>query len=200
MSIPLTRKSLLQKAAAGSEDAWSEITALYHPLIRYWLIRNGMALQDAEELSQDVMCVIVQKISDFDHSGRPGAFRTWIREISVNHIKGFWRKQRRRQVPVGGSVYLQRLDELCDPHSDLTEAWNAEHDDYILRCLLENVLVNVQASTAEIFRAVVIDDRAADEVARERGISIGAVYTAKSRVIRRLKAAAAGLVDDIRYA
>ena len=196
---PLTRKSLLQKAVVGSEDAWEEITLLYHPMIKRWLSRNGLTIQDAEEIAQDVMCVVVRKIPTFQHSGRPGAFRAWIREISVNHIKGFWRKQSLRQPAIGGSAFLSRLDELSDPRSDLTEAWNAEHDDFILRCLLDKVLSNAQTNTAAIFRAAVIEEKPVDEVAKQYDTTVGAIYSVKSRIIRQLKDEASGLIDEIGY-
>jgi RNA polymerase sigma-70 factor, ECF subfamily len=42
----------------------------------------------------------------------------------------------------------------------------------------------------------VLDGAAADAVAAELGMSVGAAYVAKSRVLARLRQEAAGLLDD----
>lgn len=49
--------------------------------------------------------------------------------------------------------------------------------------------------TWRAFEGYVLRDRPVAEVASELGVSVNAVYVAKSRVLRRLRAEFAGLID-----
>jgi RNA polymerase sigma-70 factor (ECF subfamily) len=52
-----------------------------------------------------------------------------------------------------------------------------------------------EPATVRAFRRVVLDGAPSALVAQELGISVGAVYVAKSRVLGRLREEAQGLVD-----
>jgi DNA-directed RNA polymerase specialized sigma24 family protein len=72
-----TRKSLLLRAQTGEENAWKDLTDLYRPLIIGWLRRQGVAARDLDDLSQEILLSVVKYLPSFEHSGRPGAFRSW---------------------------------------------------------------------------------------------------------------------------
>jgi hypothetical protein len=46
-----------------------------------WLNRQGVLPGDLEELSQEVLLSVVKYLSDYQHSGNRGAFRSWLRTI-----------------------------------------------------------------------------------------------------------------------
>jgi hypothetical protein len=50
-------------------------------------------------------------------------------------------------------------------------------------------------STQQVFRHLVLDGAEADSVARETGLSLNAVFTAKSRVLRELRRLGQGFGD-----
>jgi RNA polymerase sigma-70 factor (ECF subfamily) len=50
-------------------------------------------------------------------------------------------------------------------------------------------------STREAFHRLVLDGADADDVAAELGLSLNAVFTAKSRVLRELRTIGRGLLD-----
>ena len=77
-----TRKSLLLRAQTGEENAWKDLTDLYCPLIIGWLRRQGVAACDLDDLSQEILLSVVKYLPSFEHSGRPGAFRSWLRIIA----------------------------------------------------------------------------------------------------------------------
>jgi DNA-directed RNA polymerase specialized sigma24 family protein len=54
----------------------------------------------------------------------------------------------------------------------------------------------LEPTTCAAFRLVTLEDVPAEQAALQLGISVGAVYSAKSRVLRKLRQAAEGLVDD----
>src|SRR5262249_27741001 len=158
-----TRQSLLLRAKEGDQDAWSDLTALYRPLIRAWLRRQSVAEADLDDLTQDVLLCVARNLPSFSHSGRPGAFRAWLRSIVSRRACDFWRAQ----PPVaGGEAALAQLE---DPESALNRLWEQEHDLYVLRCLLEMVAQEFEQNTLQAFRRLALDGAAGPDVAAELG-------------------------------
>jgi RNA polymerase sigma-70 factor (ECF subfamily) len=194
--MPSTHFSLLTAAQAGSDEAWTRLVELYRPLLYQWLRRNNVPHHDAEELTQDVLSVVVKEIGRFHHNGQVGGFRRWLREITLHRAMGFLRGRRLRIAAPGGSTFLERLQQYGDRDDSLVELWDREFDQHILAHLLRTVETEFEPTTRAAFRLVTLEDVPPEEVARRLGISVGAVYSAKSRVLRKLRQTAAGLVDD----
>jgi RNA polymerase sigma-70 factor (ECF subfamily) len=190
-----TSRSLLFQAQEGREAAWQRIVDLYRPLIRGCLLQRGVDAQDAEDLTQEVLAVLVRELPRFRHAGQTGAFRSWLRHITVNRAREYWRAGRQRTAAVGGSDFLQQIQQLEDSDSDLTRNWNEEHDRHVLRHLLAQMEDEFGPTPIRAFCRLMFDGAPAREVATELGTTVGAVYTAKSRVLARLREEAAGLID-----
>jgi RNA polymerase sigma-70 factor (ECF subfamily) len=191
-----THVSLLTEACSGSDRAWVRLVDLYQPLVYGWLRRQGVVHHDAEELTQDVLATVVQELDNFEHRGRTGGFRRWLREITVHRSLGFWRAGRLRTAAAGGSGFDQILQQLESSDSQIARKWDQEHDQFVLRQLLDRMTSQFDRATITAFRRLTFDEAEPELVARELGISIGAAYSAKSRVLRRLREEAAGLVDE----
>jgi RNA polymerase sigma-70 factor (ECF subfamily) len=87
------------------------------------------------------------------------------------------------------------LAQLADPTSALSRGWDEEHDRHVTKTLLASIRLEFQPATWRAFEHQVRDGQAAPEVAMELGISVNAALIAKSRVLKRLREKAAGLVD-----
>ena len=122
----------------------------------------------------------------------PGA---WLRQITVNRAREFWRAGKCRTAAVGGTDFLNRIQQLEDAVNPLTQQWNEEHDRHVLRQLLTLMEDEFGPAPVRAFHRLTFEGAAAREVAAELGMSVGAVYTAKSRVLARLREAGAGLLD-----
>jgi RNA polymerase sigma-70 factor (ECF subfamily) len=193
--VDKTSRSLLLRAQQGQQEAWRRLVDLYQPLIRSWLVREGVHAQDAEDLGQDVLAVLVKELARFAHAGRPGAFRTWLRTITVNRARAFWRAGTYRAAAPGGSAFLERIEQLEDPDGPLSRLWDEEHDRHVLRQLLALLEEEFEPATVQAFRRLTFDEASGQEVATELGLSLAAVYGARSRVLQRLRAEAEGLLD-----
>jgi RNA polymerase sigma-70 factor (ECF subfamily) len=193
--MEVTRKSLLLRAQTGDEGAWKDLTDLYRPLIVGWLRYQEVPANEIDDLVQEILLDVVRHLPAFQHSGRVGAFRAWLRTIAHTCTCDFW-KRRSRQVAASGDVAAaQALRDLEDPDSSLNRQWDEEHDRYVLRCLLDLMAEEFEPSTVQAFRRVALEGAASEDVARELGLSVGAVYAAKSRVLRRLREEGQELLD-----
>jgi RNA polymerase sigma-70 factor (ECF subfamily) len=77
----------------------------------------------------------------------------------------------------------------------LSRLWDDEHDRYVLRRLLELIEPRFEPSTLAAFRRVALDGASPEQAAEELGLSVAAVWLAKSRVLSRLRREAEGLID-----
>jgi RNA polymerase sigma-70 factor (ECF subfamily) len=190
-----TRPSLLLRAQTGEADAWQYLTDLYRPLIIGWLNRQGVPAVDLEDLSQDVLLSVVKHLPAFEHSGHRGAFRSWLRAIVCSRTTDYWRALGASTQASGGSGATAALQQIADPDSDLNRQWDQEHDRYVLGCLLDAVEEEFEPATLTAFRRLALDGAGGAEVAEELGMSVAAVYGAKSRVLHRIRQEAEGLID-----
>jgi RNA polymerase sigma-70 factor (ECF subfamily) len=190
-----TRQSLLLRAQAGEEDAWKDLTDLYRPLVIGWLNRQGVPARDLDDLSQDILLSVVKHLPAFEHSGRRGAFRSWLRSIVCSRTTDYWRALDAGTRASGGSGATAALQQIADPDSDLNRRWDEEHDRYVLNCLLDLVEGEFEPATLKAFRRLARDGASGAEVAEELGMSVAAVYVAKSRVLQRVRQEAEGLID-----
>lgn len=190
-STPL---SLLERLRRGpDQDSWRRFFDLYTPFIRHSLERQGMPSSDIDDVVQEVCAAIARDISGFDHAGRPGAFRLWVRTIALNRMRGYWRARRVAHTSRDG----QDLDRLADPDDQLGLLWDREHDVFLVRRLMELIEPEFAPATWQAFRRQAIDEMSAAQTAEELGLSVNAVLIAKSRVLRRLRREGEGLIDGV---
>jgi DNA-directed RNA polymerase specialized sigma24 family protein len=149
-----TPLSLLERLRNSPDDSsWQRLTDLYLPLVGRWLSQQKLSPADADDLTQDILLVIVRELSGFDHSGRKGAFRTWLRRITVHRLRGFWRSKQFSPDQNIGAL----LDQLEDPASDLSQLWDKEHDEFIIRRLLELIEPEFSPSAWHAFHRQTVD-------------------------------------------
>ena len=190
-----TSVSLLDRLRSQPDGpSWRRLVDLYTPLIHGWLRRYEVQPQDADDLVQEVLSRVVRDLPHFEHDRRRGAFRCWLRTITANQLRTFWRARQHRPV-VGGSDLERRIEQLEDPASHLSKLWDQEHDRHVLARLLDLVQPEFSPTTWAAFRRVTLDGVRPADVAVELGISVNAVWLAKSHVLRRLRQESQGLLD-----
>lgn len=186
-----TNKSLLQNARADpNSQAWFKLHAIYEPLIAGWIARAGVEQSDIGDISQEVLQALASGLPKFEHNGRAGAFRNWLKMITVNRCRRHWDKKR-RQLPITKSTTLDpdiaTLDQISDPKSELSLLWDREHDEYVMQKALELVRHDFDETTYQIFVRYGLQGEDAKSLAEEFGINVGQVYKAKFRVLDRIK-------------
>src|SRR5262245_26033077 len=191
-----TSVSLLERLRLRPEEGdWQRLVELYTPLIRGWLRQHAPGLREADDVVQDVLAVVVRRLKEFEHQ-RIGSFRRWLRTITVNCLRDHWRAGRRAgPAGSGDSDLLELLGQLEDPRSELSRAWDLEHDRHVTHRLLEMIRDRFEPATWKAFERVALEGAGADQVATELGLSVNAVFIAKSRVLSLLRQVGRGLID-----
>ncbi len=181
----------LRRPGPAAAD-WRRLHDLYAPHVRRWLLRAG-AGPDADDLCQEVLLVLVAEVPGFERR-RCGSFRTWLRVVTVNRART-WRRSRGRRPVTAADPTEAFLTQLEDPAGDLARRWDREHDKHVADRLLALVKPDFTPATWAAFEGLTLLGRPAAAVAAELGLTDNAVLLAKSRVLRRLRQEAGGLLD-----
>ena len=191
-----TPHSLLQRLKTTDNKAWLEFAGIYSPFLRYWLgqrLRFPTHQADIDDLVQDVLQVVSQKVATFQHNGRVGAFRLWLKTIVRNRASEFLRHP--KLLATGDSDFAKKLQELEDPQSELHQSWDREHDAHVLNRLLEMARDHFSPEIWKRFEETALKNKKAGLVAAELQTTRNAVWLAKSGVLRWLREKARELVD-----
>lgn len=184
-----TSLSLLERLRRpGEQDAWQRFVQLYTPLIFHWARRVGLPAQEAGDFVQDVMTLLVQKLPDFQYD-RSKSFRGWLRTVTLNK----WRELRRRPgIPLEPNS--PDVSGLVEP-DDANGLSDQEYREFLVGRALKFMQVDFEPATWKACWEYVVVGKPATEVARQLGITVNAVYIAKSRVLRRLRQELQGLLE-----
>jgi RNA polymerase sigma factor (sigma-70 family) len=189
-----TSVSLLERLRERPDgEAWQRLVAIYTPLLKQWLGRYGLQASDVDDLTQEVLAVLVRELPRFQHNQRTGAFRRWLRGIAVNRLRELWRNRGDAAHGGGDSDMARRIDQLEDPHSQVSKLWDLEHDRHVMGRLL--IEAEFPTTWWRAFRRHVREGAPAAEVAAELNVSVNVVLLAKSRILRRMRQEAQGLID-----
>jgi RNA polymerase sigma-70 factor (ECF subfamily) len=187
-----TSLSLLDRLreAKPGDAAWQRFQDLYAPLVRAWLARVPGLREEIDDLSQEVLLVLVRELPSFERR-RDGSFRAWLRRIAANRIRASLRNRKDRPRPEADA----HLSQAEDPASDLARQWDEDHDRHVLRKLLAAVQGDFAPATWQAFERFALQRRPAARVAEELGTTEGAVIQARFRVLKRLREEAGAMLD-----
>jgi RNA polymerase sigma factor (sigma-70 family) len=190
-NTPETRGSLLVRVRDPRDgEAWRQFVALYEPLIREFARKRGLQDADAADLTQTVLAAVSDAIRRLDYDSRRGSFRGWLLAVTRNQMLKLLARERRQ--PHGGD---EMLDDQPAPPED-TALWEQEYKRQRFRWASERVRGEVEAASWQAFWRTAVEGQSAAEVAKSLGMSVGAVYTAKSRVLDRIRKQIQELEDE----
>ncbi len=185
-----TSESLLAKLGNRDDfDAWSRFVSMYTPLIVYWARQVGMNFQDACDLAQDVLGIVSQKIGQFNYD-RERSFRGWLRAITLNRFRLLWRRRNRLDVQSAGSW----VGELPDRHS-LESTWDQSYRMELIKRAIATMRPDFAPKTWEALLELLRGESTAESIAHQHEVSVWTLYSAKSRLIKRIREELDGLLD-----
>jgi RNA polymerase sigma-70 factor (ECF subfamily) len=190
---PQTRPSLLVRLRDGRDaEAWGRFVSLYGPLVYQYARRQRLQDADAADLTQEVLQAVSGAVARLEYDPQRGSFRGWLRTVAHRRLCDFWERARRAARGSGDTATLQRLEET--PAEEDDDRWEREFEQRLFHWAAEQVRREVAEATWQAFWQTAVEGKAAAEVGEALGLSVGAVYTARSRTQARLKA----LVEEAR--
>jgi RNA polymerase sigma factor (sigma-70 family) len=185
--IPPTRASLLVRLRdRRDEAAWKDFVDLYAPLVYGYIRKQGLQDADAADLSQEVFRAVSLGMSQFEYDPGRGLFRNWLFTVVRRKLANWRRARENREKNLAAAVDDQILDQYTAPPSG-DETWELEWERRVFAWACEQVRGEVAESSWRAFWRTAIDGQPGKEVAAELGLSVAAVYHARSRIRARLQ-------------
>lgn len=180
-----TSVRLIEQVKKREPAAWERLAQLYGPLVYGWARQSGLQPSDAADVAQDVFRSVHQAIERFDQERPDGRFRSWLLGITRNRLRDFFRQQQQQPVGVGGTTAHLGFQQVLD-HALSEQSLETSTKSLALRALAM-IETDFEGTTWQSFWRTAIEGHAPQKVAEEFGISVAAVYKAKSRVLQRLR-------------
>lgn len=185
--LPETGESLLVKIRDPDDTvAWEQFVAVYRPSILRLARRRGLQDADAEDLAQQVLTSVSRAIGRWEKDHKRGTFRSWLLRIARNEMLNAMTR-RRRDAGRGGTSVLERLQQHPADDREIEGLIEEEHCRAVFRWAAEEVRPEFHDGTWLAFWLTTIEVLSVEEAATELGKTVGSVYAARSRVMRRLK-------------
>lgn len=166
-------------------EAWNRFAHLYTPLLILWAKGQGMQEADAADLAQDVLLKVMRVFPAYQR--KPGeSFRGWLFAVARNECRDFRRRRATRPLPGAAG--------LSDVIEDVPDVSDADYRAHLVHRALELLRPGFSAATWAAFAGLMLEGRAAAEVATATGLTVNAVYMARHHVLTRLRKELADLL------
>ena len=194
---PATRASLLVRIRdPHDQEAWRQFVDIYASVVYGFARRRGLQDADAADLMQEVLRAVARTASRLDYDPNRGSFRGWLYTVTRNKIYNFLNGQKNHERGSGDSGAQERLEEQAAHQDDAASLWDQEYERRLFDWAAEQARTEFQGATWQAFWQTAVEGRSAKEVGDRLGMSLGAVYVAKSRVLARLKEEVQQLQED----
>jgi RNA polymerase sigma-70 factor (ECF subfamily) len=183
---PATRPTLLARVRDPRDQAaWTELAEIYMPFITGHLRRRGLQPADADDVAQNVLLAIAGAIQRFEYDPRKGSFRGWLLTVTRNKLIDHF--QRRRREPRASSDTA--LDSLLEaqPSREEEDVWEKEYREHLFAWACAKVQKDFQDTTWQAFWRSTVGEEEPQAVAKSLGMTVQAVYIARSRVTASLR-------------
>ena len=181
-----TRPSLLRRLQhAGDEAAWSQFVAIYTPLIFAFCRSRGLSETDARDVSQEVLKSVVGAVPRFEYDPQRSSFRNWLFTVVRSKLNNHFHAQA-RQPRSAGDTTLEHFVET-EPDRPLEERWRQEYQLNLVRWASQQIKPEFKPHTWEAFWRTAVQGEQAEQVAGELGVTLNALYIARSRVTVRIR-------------
>lgn len=188
-SSPTTRASLLLRLAdTENQQGWQEFVELYEPLVHRLLRKSGLQDADLREVAQDVFLAVSRNVANFEPTHCRGSFRGWLRTITRNLLINLLEQRRRRiGAGTGSTDMIDLLHQVPAPDAHASVVVDTELRRRLFHHAADRVRKEFQPATWQAFWQTAVESNEVSEVCRRLGMTPGAVYIARSRVIARLR-------------
>jgi RNA polymerase sigma-70 factor (ECF subfamily) len=181
-----TRATLLVRIRDPQDQAsWREFVDLYMPLLHSYAIKMGFQDADAADAAQETLLRVSKAIGSGQYQSSKGSFRGWLLTVLRNTLRLHASRAKHSARGTGDTGMLELLRE--QPDRQQLDLWEREYQLRMFHWAAERVQSSFQQTTWKAFWETTVVGKSIASVAQELGVSTGAVYIARSRVLSSLR-------------
>ena len=183
----ITTSMVVEQLRRGESGAWSlALSRFQEPVIRLGK-RAGLSLSDAEDATQESLQQLFQSLQSGKFAKEKGKLRSWLYGIAWNTIL----KKRDRRPESTASVQTESrvgpLENLVD-EATLRRDFEDTFEAAILAQAMSRARHEFDPKTWQVFEALQLQGLSPAEAASLYQLTKNAVFIAKHRVLKRLRA------------
>ena len=199
-----TRATLIQRLKNWQDQAsWQEFFDTYWKLI-YGLARKlGLSEEDAQDVVQETMVSVANRMPNFKYDPELGSFKSWLRRLIRSRISDHMRKRGVETLPLETEFEEEDESSLLvkekpDKHLlTMEQFYEQEWRRNLLDAAIARVKRKLDPQKYQIFDFYVNKEWAPEKVAAAFKISVDQVYLAKHRVTEMIKNEAKRLENEM---
>ncbi len=169
--------------------AWVDLVTEYFDRVYRWCLDASLDEHTASDVAQEVFVSALGSLHRFKRDDS-SSFGGWLRRITQRRVADYLR--RRPEVAAGGTDSLKMFSQIASIRysldENIEENSKLEIQDDRLLAIVAKAQVEFEATTWQAFWMSTVDGRTTTDIALELGITKNAVYLAKSRITKRLRA------------
>jgi RNA polymerase sigma-70 factor (ECF subfamily) len=182
-----TSPTLLGRLARVPTDhaAWGEFAERYGRKIYGWCRRWQLQVADAEDVTQQVLLKLAQKMHAFSYDPSQ-SFRAWLKTVTHHAWRDFVEARHRPGAGSGDTSVLEVLHSV-EARDGLVNDLDEEFTRDLLEEAMARVRLRVQPHTWEAFHLLAIENLSGAEVSAQLNMKVATVFVARSKVQKMLK-------------
>ncbi len=183
-----TSTRLLEELHTGDDGtAWDEFVGRFRPTIISFARGMGLRPPEAEDVAQEAFLTFAKHYRDGRYDRSKGRLSKWLFGIARNHTLCALRNVNRRELNLAPGHRTSFWSALRDS-STTSALWDTQWQQAILHHCLDQVSREVDPTTFTAFEMVAYGQQPPAEAAAALGITVKAVYNAKHRILKRIRA------------
>jgi len=179
--------SAIDRALDGDSQAWSHVCEIFGPIVYVQARKQGLQADDAADIVQNVFMAVAKNTHKYVRGQNSGNFAAWIHVIARNKIHDHFRQLKRGIPAVGGTTANHQLVQVPSSNGGAHAIEEKMELSDFKRRLIDHIRPEFDQGVWESFWRTSVGAESPDDVAREIGVTVWAVYKARARVTARLK-------------
>ena len=185
---PTTSPDLLHELRqSGDSPHWGDFAGAYGESLQRFCRKKGLALEDAEDVTQQVFLQLLDALPKFEYSAERGRFRCWLATIAWRAIL----KHRRKASRQPGEIQNE-LDAYASKPRGLEELPLVQ----LMQEAFQRLQARFQPDEWQVFERAFVNNEPRSLIAREMERPLNWVYQTTFRVLRGLEEETGRLADD----
>lgn len=183
-----TRQTLLSRLKDWDDaDSWREFFETYSKLIYSVARQAGLVDAEAQEVVQETLITVANKMPDFRYDPEKGSFKGWLCNTTKWRIQDHHRRRFRHDRIRSASKDLD-ISGTSDTEDEVFDRiWLKEWEDHLMKAAIARVKKQVDPREFQVFDFCTLKGWPAARVARELNLFRPRVYYLNKKVTRLLR-------------